>query len=342
MGRELEYFVRQALQFGKEQFSKADNLNKAAVSFADTGFMFAESEPFLMSSIKLCLNADKPELNNTLPAAIYADYSAWHINNGFHAPHAKHTDLLEMCKTLASFGVSANYYQPDQRWDVFDNKQSFGVRLQCGLDRSPIWEKTAPLANFCNWVARQDSKTMVHAASIGIEGMGALLIGNGGAGKSGTILGCLMRGFKSSGDDYTIISNGSNYAAHALYMSVKQDPLGLKRLGLKCDQNLNWQGKAVFRPRDIINADISPSMPINVLIVPSIGADKTTFQSVSPNEVFKILALSTAKQLGSDHAQIFKACGDLVRTIPCFKMNMSSDNDEVTVELKKFLREIKC
>lgn len=333
----LREFVLSALAYGREQMDRIDPDRAFEVEVGDTSFAFAESSQCLGPSIKKCLWAKPSKDIRSAKFSVYADYTSWHLNNGYHTPHANFADMNALNAALGEIGVNATYTAPENRWDIFDPHTGFGVRLQCGLDGSPPWEDSAPLVHFCSWIARQDGKSMVHAASIAREGVGILLIGNGGAGKSGTTLGAMLSGLQSAGDDYSLISGGTPYFAHAIHRTVKQDLDGLRRLGLPTKFELNWQNKAVFQPETVVEGAIVPRVEIKALVMPKIGAPRTTFENIAGTEVFKALAISTLKQIGTNRTDVFKACADITRHLPCYRMQLGADNKEIVAAVSDFL-----
>lgn len=329
--------IRDAIAYGHAAAYAADPLDVQRIKLGNSSFDFIESEPYLASSVRHCLFAEKQPKTMAPDVIVYADYTGWHLENGFEQALFGERGLLEVCSELRQIGIHISYYEPLQRWDILDRNSSFGIRLQQSPEASPDWEKTAPLANFCNWIAAVDGLTMLHAASVGIYDSGALLVGDSGAGKSGTTLGALLEGFSSAGDDYILVSSGPEYIAHAVYTTVKQDTDGLARLGLTSDQPLNWQNKMVCTANKLTGKPISRTVPVKALILPEIGADKTTFEAGYASEIFKTLTFSTLRQLAADHETVFKTCGQMVRSLPCYKMRMSPDNSEIANALKGFL-----
>lgn len=333
----LEEFVARALAFGRQRMGEADPANGCEVHVGDTSFLFAESEEFLRPHLGACLQTNAPISSRKPRFSVFADYSSWHVDNGFGPPHEKFQTMAELINALAQFGVRGFYRSHEDRWDLFFPHHAFGIRLQSGVDRIHVGETWSPLPYFCNWIAREDNKIMLHAASVAHEGVGALLVGAGGAGKSGTTLGAMLGGLQSSGDDYTLLTQQKPYFAHAIHRTVKQDVDGLKRLGLPTDFELNWQNKAVFRPEAVLGSAIVDAVEVRAIILPQRGADKATLHELSAAEVYKAMAFSTFNQLGADPAMLFKICGDIARDLPCFRFDVSADNDENVGVLKQFL-----
>jgi hypothetical protein len=336
----LEQFLRKALARGRRQFLASNVADRVTVGLAGHQLTVAESAAQLGPSITHCL--DSTFMKNAPEISVFIDYSGWHLQDGSADVFAPRDTMLSVEQRLKGTGLRASFGEGLQVCDIFDPAQRFGVRLQAGPQATTAWEPTAPLAFFCKWIAEMQGLAMVHAASLTQDGVGALLVGHGGAGKSGTVLGGLLTGFQSAGDDYVLLSSGRPYQAHAVYRTVKQDNGGLDRLGLPLATVLNWQKKAVFRPETVGASRIVPTAPINVILVPKTGAARTTFHPIDPAEVFKILSISTLKQIGGGSEQVFAACANLVRDLPCVAVALSSDKDEIAGELAAFLRTVAC
>lgn len=337
--RDLDAFLRMALDRGRASMAATPKADMQTVRFGrQGGFRFAESAPFLAPNVALCMDTGDGPVPNT----IYADYSGWHLSDGFVGLLNRPETLTEFDAHLAPQGLRAIYSEERGAWDIFDTSDGFGIRLQNGIEGAAEWEHTAPLAYFCKWTSEAQGHTMVHAASIAWQGKGALLIGEGGAGKSGTTLGAMLNGFDSAGDDYTLLSGGPPYTAYSLYRTFKQSSEGMARLGLPKSMPLNWQGKAVFRPETVCGRPIAGATPIHALLMPEIGAHSTMIEPMAPAPLFKQMTISTLRQISGNFADVFRYCAELVRELPCYRLRLSPDNDEITLVLKKFLEGLEC
>ncbi len=329
----LEDFVLAAFAFGRSRLADLDRNRSLQLRLGQSSFSFSESLPLLGRAAEKCFGfADGAGETHTL-GCIYADYSGWHIRNGFAEMVKRPENLIELDAQFARRGWRVSYSIDRNSWDIFHLGEGFGVRLLPSPHHQAEWEQTAPLAHFCKWLSESDGQTMVHAASIAHCNRGALLVGPGGSGKSGTTLGALKHGLSSAGDDYVLLSP---QGAQAVYSTVKQEPSGLKRIGLDVQADLNWQGKVVFRPEDHFEASISRHVPVNAVLLPRIGADRTSLAPVDSSLAFRILTFSTLKQLGSGYAELFRKCGPLIRRLPCFQLNLSEDSQETAAVLKDF------
>ena len=176
---DLKRFVLRALAQGREGFAASRAQDRVTVTLGAQAFQFAESEDFLKSSLRKCLVSPPTATDPVADIAIYADYSGWHLAHQTAALFAPHQGTPQPDTFLAENGVRAIYNAERNSWDIFDSRNRFGVRLQPGTEATTVWEMSAPLTYFCKWIAELDHKTMVHAASLTIGGVGALLVGYG-------------------------------------------------------------------------------------------------------------------------------------------------------------------
>ncbi|MBJ6989240.1 hypothetical protein [Devosia sp. MC521] len=332
----MELFIERALDFGFNQMQRSSK-GGHNLCVAHKTSRFSESRPLLADAARYCL--DEAETEEHPFAQVFAEYSDWHIGSGF----------LDISRDLAGLappalidhlqlrGWRAKFDFENGRCDIFDIRNRFGVRFLPSCSAQTAWEPTAPLSSFCNWIGEAQGLTMVHAASVAYGDKGALLVGNGGAGKSGTTLACLLNGLNSAGDDYTFVAPNS---AAATYRTVKQGLGGLDRLGIKPVGAPNWQNKYVFRPEEVGATAITRQVPINAIFMPKIGADRTVVTPIPAAEPFKILTFSTLKQLDSGYKLLFAACGPLVRALPCYAIHLSADPVEIAETLKRTLESL--
>ena len=101
---------------------------------------------------------------------------------------------------------------------------------------------------FVHWAQAAAGNRLTHAAALGLNGHGALMVGASGSGKSGTTLAGLLNGLESVGDDYVVVEQGANVVANSVFRVFKQDLDGLRRVGVdtatveRRDTKLAWKG----------------------------------------------------------------------------------------------------
>ncbi len=247
---------------------------------------------------------------------------------------------LDLEAALARVGLSGRLCRSPLVWDLFDPAARFGLRLQLAPEALPEWEATAPIANLLSAIARAEGHAMIHAASLSRNGRGCLIVGEGGRGKSGTTLGCVLHGLKSAGDDYVLVTSAPPYSARPVYRTMKQDPGGLRRCGLDPAGfgPRNWQGKHVFPIAALRPGALSDGFTLEAVLVPRItgGAD-TRIGPVSKAEAFAAVMPSSLGQLSGDRRARFAETGTLIRALPCRSLALGTDPAEVTAVIADWL-----
>lgn len=247
---------------------------------------------------------------------------------------------LDLEAALARVGLTGRLCRTPLVWDLFDPEARFGLRLQLAPDALPEWEATAPIANFLAAIARSEAHAMIHAASLSRNGRGCLIVGEGGRGKSGTTLGCVLHGLDSAGDDYVLVTSAPPYVARPVYRTMKQDPGGLMRCGLDPTGfgPRNWQGKHVF-PIDTLRAGaLSKGFTLDAVLVPRItGGATTRISPVLKAQAFAAVMPSSLGQLSGDRRARFAETGALIRALPCRSLELGTDPAEVTAVIADWL-----
>jgi hypothetical protein len=253
----------------------------------------------------------------------------------FYAPHA-------FANRLAEAGLRGSYFHDLDFWQFYDPQRRVGVQLMTSVNGFPPWEPGAPLRAFLHWEYAARGMRLTHAGTLGVDGKGVLLAGSGGAGKSGTVVAGLLNGLDSVGDDYVLIDKADGVTARPLFATLKQDPEGFRRLGLKHRLQsygpLNWQGKHPFRINDIAARPIPASLDIIALLVPHIGGGATSsIMPVSRKDAMIALAPSGIAQMPGERESGFRFFSDLTRLLPCYGLSLGTRPEEIAGAISEFL-----
>ena len=130
-------------------------------------------------------------------------------------------------------------------WVFFSPALRRGLILVPTVSVLPPWTAGAPFAPLLHLAFAWRGWRLLHAATLGSGGAGALLAGPGGVGKSATTLAGITHGLVTTGDDYLLVEPGTPPVAWPVYRLLKQDRAGLARAGHD-DLSLgavNWNGK---------------------------------------------------------------------------------------------------
>jgi|GEM_PF-2962669 len=227
---------------------------------------------------------------------------------------------------FADIGMSGFYHAERRHLEFYDPKRRIGLRVLPAPESSPVWENSAPLANFVAWMNAAADGIMVHAATLANEVAGALICGPGGRGKSLLTLAGLAAGLETVGDDYVVVNHtAGRYRAWSCARTAKQSPQGLAMLGAGGEVfrtgPLNWQNKHVFALPERRGGG---AVPLDVIVVPTLAAGPT-ITPARRGAVFRQLTESTLYQLALDRRLVAEFCGLLVRDLPVFDFAMGPD-----------------
>ncbi len=249
-------------------------------------------------------------------------------------------------RRLEAAGLGGAYWHDARMWTVFDRATGEGVQLLSRPGAWPPWEPASPLRLFLAWAHLAGGRRLVHAATLGRDGIGALIAGQGGSGKSGTTLAGLAAGLDSAGDDYVLVDPAAAadgaIMAHPVYRVAKQDPAGLSRLGLSrlaAASAPNWQGKHEFDVAAIGGGRIS-ALKLKAILAPRIaGAAQTRITPASARDAMLALAPSSVFQIPGERVSALSFFAGLARRLPAFRVELGRDPAEIAARIDAFLGE---
>lgn len=243
---------------------------------------------------------------------------------------------------LADAGLRGSYFHDLDFWQFYDPDRRVGAQLMRSADSFPPWEPGAPLRAFLHWEYAARGMRLAHAGTLGIDGKGILLAGAGGSGKSGTVVAGLLSGLESVGDDYVLTDIAGGVTAYPLFATLKQDPKGFRRLGLrhrlKTHGPLNWQGKHQFLLENIAVQTTPARLDIIALLVPSIGGGEiSSIVPVSRRDAMIALAPSGIAQMPGERESGFRFFSELTRLLPCYRLSLGTRPGEIAGTISEFL-----
>ncbi len=162
---------------------------------------------------------------------------------------------------------------------------------------------------------------LLHAAVIGREAAGVLLVGRGGTGKSSAALAGLMAGMHYVGDDYVLVNQSHAPHAYGLYATAKVARADLQYGMPLAATFINPHGppseKAVYRLHPEPDGFRS-GLPLKAMVVPQIGDPPMRIEPCSRAHALASLAPSTLLQMAGEREALFAHCARLVRQLPAF------------------------
>jgi hypothetical protein len=243
---------------------------------------------------------------------------------------------------LAHAGLRGAYLHDPRVWQFYSESARTGIQLVRRPGAMPAWESGGPLRAFLHWAYAARQRRLCHAATLGMDGKGMLLVGAGGSGKSGTCLAGIANGLDTVGDDYCLVGQGEGVAAYPLFALLKQDPAGVARaLGEQACKGvgvLNWQGKYEIPASGLARQPFVEKLEIRAIVVPRVAhASRSVFRPVEPGIAMRSFAPSSAFQLPDGEHESIAFAGALCRRLPCFELQLSEDAREIAGEMRAFL-----
>jgi len=207
------------------------------------------------------------------------------------------------------------------------------------------WELAAPLRRLIHWRSLDAPRLIVHGAALRFDGIGLLLTGLSGSGKSTTTARALDSGLESAGDDMVLVDlAGPKPVAHALFDVVKIDTKAREGLGFV--DWVEWRdidigtGKkrcpiSAIRPGAFVR-----SMEIDAILMPTItGGEESRIVPVRAIEVARAMAPSTMQILRGGERKTLAKMAQLAHRADCHRLMLGTDAREVAECLKHFCGE---
>ena len=246
---------------------------------------------------------------------------------------------------LHASGISAIYNAGPNVLTVVDFERNRGWLLKLDDDTFPYWEVGSPFRFLLHeWFAARGLQ-YVHAAAVGTEKGGLLLVGKGGSGKSTAALLCASAGMQYAGDDYCLIDPARAWA-HSLYNTGKlkgwedYDRLPeLKDLSTNPDSfERGGADKAVYFLDEIWPHRVVAGMPLRAIVVPRITGQAAS--SVEPCSAFDAVVAMLPSTVAQLPAATNEDCGRMVtlaEKLPAYVLHLGTDTRGIPAALTTLL-----
>ena len=189
------------------------------------------------------------------------------------------------------------------------------------------------------WAQRHDL-LMLHAAAVGVDGHGVLIVGHGGTGKSTLACSCLADGFDFISDDYCLLSAAGSRIVYPIYTNVSLNPDSLAGLPMfKPFEILPMQEeKSSFTVSETL---IQSALPVEAIILPQISDNTEPEIAIdkSSKALVKVI-FSTNKQLGRLLDTVFvRNLAKRLLEMPIYRFSLTKDLQKNCQCLKKWIKE---
>lgn len=195
---------------------------------------------------------------------------------------------------------------------------------------SSIYERAAPLQTLFHWALREFGWQIIHAAALGVEAGGVLLVGNTGAGKSTTALACLQnQQLRYLSDDKCLVSLDPTPRAFGIFNSAKLKTDMLEHLAhfrpLVAGQDEVYKaGKHLLYLYPAYRQQMLTQFPIKAILMPQIThGTRPSITPVSPAQVLSVLGPSTVIWLPGAEVSSLHLITRLAKSVPCYALQIA-------------------
>jgi hypothetical protein len=243
---------------------------------------------------------------------------------------------------VAGAGLRAAYPFRPNVWLALDLDAGVGVQLTRSANDLPAWHASAPLRQHLHWLLRARGQRLAHAASLGRRGRGILLLGHGGAGKSGSTLAGLAVGLQTVGDDYLALGGLTPPVARPLFRVIKQDRAGLARIAQLPAHTAflpeNWKNKIELDPTEMFPNCFADMLEICAIVLPRIvHAPRSVLTEASAGEAMRALMRSNLFQFPGETEDGIEYYAALLRNLPIYRLELSDSAADSGAALADFI-----
>jgi len=224
---------------------------------------------------------------------------------------------LNDCRFHASFETGG------RQLSVFDTRSRQAVYCVGVATDIPHYEIAEPIRAILSWFMREHDRQLIHAAAVGNAQGGVLLIGQSGAGKSNTALGCIASSLQYAADDFCAVSTAPIPIVYSIYCSGKTHIADWTRHGFLADLDPNFGPpgeKAIYYLNRKLCRKLILEFPLKAILLPRRAGNICEMRPVPPVAALRMAAPDTAKLLPDAGAEVMRHIAHLVRTIPCYEL----------------------
>jgi hypothetical protein len=207
-----------------------------------------------------------------------------------------------------------------------------GVLVTRGVEELSIYDRATPFQSIIHWILEDAGWHMAHAAVVGFQGKGALLVGNSGSGKSTTALTCLMNPeMQFLCDDKCMLSLDPVPGAFAIYNAVKLNndvkdrfPFFNKMI-VGTDEFAKKGKNLAFLYPDLKEKTVT-RLQVNSILIPRLNTQgQFGISPASPAAAFRVFGPSTSIWVPLSGPSNFRFLRSFTEKIPCFYLDLAPE-----------------
>lgn len=194
---------------------------------------------------------------------------------------------------------------------------------------------------FSRWASETD-QILLHAAAVGHNDNGVLVVGRSGSGKSTFSVSCLSGEMDFVSDDYTLVTGSGPLYAMPLYTGVAVNPDMYEKMPYLGDPsvppNAAWcNGKLQFH---LEREQIRSRLAIKAIIMPKLsGDDEPSIHLSTAGAAMTQMLHSSLTQLDRNRdTALMQQMASRMSGLPVYQMHMSTDLTKNHVFLREFIK----
>jgi hypothetical protein len=231
---------------------------------------------------------------------------------------------------LGSSRFAVNYHDTSGLFQMIDHHARIALYWLPDAGDLPFWEIASPLRIIFHWWARSLGGNVAHAAAVGKDGRGLLLVGKSGSGKSTASLACLYHGMEFVGDDYVLLLRDPSPRAYSLYSTAKMHTHFLREVLPDWSEmaavEIGPESKSVFFLHERLPESLRRSLEIRAIVIPQVNhAEEARLSRRPAAEGLLALAPSTIFQLPGARREAMSYFSDFIRGMPVYAMTTGAD-----------------
>ena len=215
---------------------------------------------------------------------------------------------------------------------VYDRKDRKIIGWSRNGDRVSLIELGRPMQYlFCYWF-RDANLQLIHSGMVGQDGVGVIVTGRSGSGKSTTCLVCLAGGLSYLSDDVLVMSGTrrTGFVGHSVYGSNHVAPRDVERFpqlakharGGGCGKEDKW----VVMLHEAFPGRVVPSLPIRAIALPRVvDQPKSSYQRAPKAGALMTIAPSSIVLIEGAMQEGLHRLGELVENVPAYWVNLGRD-----------------
>jgi len=187
------------------------------------------------------------------------------------------------------------------------------------------WFAATPFRLQLSWFADTFGGEMIHAAGLEFGDAAALVVGPSRAGKSTLTLSTMLRGYRTLGDDFLLLTG---HSAQAIYRRAKVHDATCRLLGdqlAEIGSVMNADAPGEKRIVNTLSSKISQHLlPVGAVFVPRIGTQARVSPLSKPDALRSTLGPTMMGLLGGS-AGTLRRITSLVHAVPTFRIEVGQD-----------------